>query len=193
MNKPIFNKRMDFRLFPMGIRIDSTPKYPNVIIEQIKKNQEYLSAYKTKREAKAAVIEFGSEFGICIQQTSLMNEERICFNYDQKKCDDPCLAIESVESYKNKIKFLTKTFLYPYKNFLLIDKGRKNGEFSFVYIKNDRFSGYGYFELNHQIKTDDQINSRLISIENSLDTQKLVQNFLLRKKYLKLINLQNIN
>ena len=193
VNKPIFNKRMDFRLFPMGIRIDSTPKYPNVIIEQIKKNQEYLSAYKTKREAKAAVIEFGSEFGICIQQTSLMNEERICFNYDQKKCDDPCLAIESVESYKNKIKFLTKTFLYPYKNFLLIDKGRKNGEFSFVYIKNDRFSGYGYFELNHQIKTGDQINSRLISIENSLDTQKLVQNFLLRKKYLKLINLQNIN
>ena len=35
VNKPIFNKRMDFRLFPMGIRIDSTPKYPNIIIEQI--------------------------------------------------------------------------------------------------------------------------------------------------------------
>ena len=82
---------------------------------------------------------------------------------------------------------------YPYKNFLLIDKGRKNGEFSFVCIKNEIFSGYGYFELNHQIKTDDQINSRLISIENTLDTQKLVQNFLLRKKYLKLINLENIN
>ena len=58
---------------------------------------------------------------------------------------------------------------------------------------NEIFSGYGYFELNHQIKTDDQINSRLISIENTLDTQKLVQNFLLRKKYLKLINLENIN
>jgi DNA polymerase-3 subunit epsilon len=193
VNKPIFNKRMDFRLFPMGIRIDSSSKYPNIIIEQIKKNQKYLSAYKTKGEAKAAVIEFRSEFGICIQQTSLMNEEKICFNYDLKKCDDPCLGIENVESYKNKIKFLTKSFAYPYKNFLLIDKGRKNGEFSFVCIKNEIFSGYGYFELNHQIKTDDQINSRLISIENTLDTQKLVQNFLLRKKYLKLINLENIN
>jgi len=193
VNKPIFNKRMDFRLFPMGIRIDSSSKYPNIIIEQIKKNQKYLSAYKTKGEAKAAVIEFRSEFGICIQQTSLMNEEKICFNYDLKKCDDPCLGIENVESYKNKIKFLTKSFAYPYKNFLLIDKGRKNGEFSFVCIKNEIFSGYGYFELNHQIKTDDQINSRLISIENTLDTQKLIQNFLLRKKYLKLINLENIN
>jgi DNA polymerase-3 subunit epsilon len=129
VNKPIFNKRMDFRLFPMGIRIDSSSKYPNIIIEQIKKNQKYLSAYKTKGEAKAAVIEFRSEFGICIQQTSLMNEEKICFNYDLKKCDDPCLGIENVESYKNKIKFLTKSFAYPYKNFLLIDKGRKNGEF----------------------------------------------------------------
>ena len=54
-------------------------------------------------------------------------------------------------------------------------------------------STFARFIKNHQIKTDDQINSRLISIENSLDTQKLVQNFLLRKKYLKLINLQNIN
>tara|TARA_B100001093_G_scaffold88875_1_gene80883 strand:- start:804 stop:2174 length:1371 start_codon:yes stop_codon:yes gene_type:complete len=193
VNKPIFNKRKDFRLFPMGIRIDSSLKYPNIIIEQIKKNQEYLSVYKTIRDAKAAVIEFRSEFGICIQQTSLMNEEKICSNYDLKKCNDPCAEIESVESYRNKIKFLTKSFSYPYKNFLLIDKGRENGEFSFVYIKNDRFSGYGYFELNQQIKTNDQINSRLISIENSLDTQKLILNFLLRKKYLKLINLQNIN
>ena len=122
-----------------------------------------------------------------------MNEEKICSNYDLKKCNDPCAEIESVESYRNKIKFLTKSFSYPYKNFLLIDKGRENGEFSFVYIKNDRFSGYGYFEVNQQIKTNDQINSRLISIENSLDTQKLVLNFLLRKKYSKLINLQNIN
>ena len=193
VNKPIFNKRKDFRLFPMGIRIDSSLKYPNIIIEQIKKNQEYLSVYKTIREAKAAVIEFRSEFGICIQQTSLMNEEKICSNYDLKKCNDPCAEIESVESYRNKIKFLTKSFSYPYKNFLLIDKGRENGEFSFVYIKNDRFLGYGYFELNQQIKTNYQINSRLISIENSLDTQKLVLNFLLSKKYLKLINLQNIN
>ena len=193
VNKPIFNKRIKFRLFPMGIRIDSSTKYPNIIIEQIKKDKEYLSVYKNKQAAKAAVIKFKAEFGICIQQTNLINLEKVCFKYDLEKCDGPCAEIESVDSYRNKIKFLSKSFSYPYKDFLLIDKGRQNGEFSFVYINNDRFSGYGYFDLNHQIKTRDQIKSRLISMENSTDTQKIIQIFLLKKKYIKLKDLQNIN
>ena len=193
VNKPIFNKRINFRLFPMGIRIDSSTKYPNIIIEQIKKDKEYLSVYKNKQAAKAAVIKFKAEFGICTQQTNLINLEKDCFNYYLEKCDGPCAEIDSVDSYKNKIKFLSKSFLYPYKDFLLIDKGRQNGEFSFVYINNDIFSGYGYFDLNHQIKTKNQIKSRLISMENNTDTQKIIQIFLLKKKYIKLKNLQNIN
>ena len=60
---------------------------------------------------------------------------------------------------------------YQFRNFLLIDKGRQSGEFSFVYIEDNKFLGYGYYELNHQIKTKDQIESRLIPIEENLDTQ----------------------
>ncbi len=82
---------------------------------------------------------------------------------------------------------------YPFKNFLLIDKGREKGEFSFVYIKNNKFLGYGYYELNHQIKTKDQIESRLILMNDNLDTQKLIRSFLSKKKYIKLIHLQNEN
>ena len=47
--------------------------------------------------------------------------------------------------------------------------GRQSGEFSFVYVKDNKFLGYGYYELNHQIKTKHQIESRLIPIEDNLD------------------------
>ena len=73
----------------------------------------------------------------------------------------------------------------------MIDRGRQSGEFSFVYVEDKKFLGYGYYELNHQIKTKDQIKSRLIPIEDNLDTQKLIRSFILRKKYIKLINLQS--
>ena len=63
------------------------------------------------------------------------------------------------------------------------------GEFAFILIKNYQFKGYGYFELYHQIKSMSQIVSRLVSMEENNDVKKLIYNFLLKKKYLKLINL----
>ena len=96
---------------------------------------------------------------------------------------------ESPKKYNCKIKKFSKSFLYPFPNFLIIENGRKHGEFTFILIKNYQFRGYGYFELNHQIKTMSQINSRLISMEENNDTKKLINSYLLKKKYIKLINL----
>ena len=96
---------------------------------------------------------------------------------------------DAFESSKKKQREFV-SFEYQSKDFLLIDNGRQSGEFSFVYVEDNKFLGYGYYELNHQIKTKDQIESRLIPIEDNLDTQKLIHSFILRKKYIKLINLQ---
>ena len=82
---------------------------------------------------------------------------------------------------------LCKSLSYPYPDFLLTENGRKRGEFTFILIKNYEFKGYGYFELNHQIKSMSQIISRLVSMEENNDAKKLICSFLLKKKYLKLI------
>ena len=85
-----------------------------------------------------------------------------------------------------------KSLQYPFSNFIIVSRGRKSGESSFVFIENDIFKGYGYFDLNHQIKNNEQIKSRLINMEDNLDTQKIIRSFLGSKKYNKLINLDAI-
>ncbi len=163
LNSPIYNESMKFRLFPIGIRIDFSYDYPNIIVEQVKKDRQYLCVYKNKKTAKTAIFKF-------INGT---------------------INKESISDYRKKINAFCRSFEYQSRNFLLIDKGRQSGEFSFIYIEDNKFLGYGYYELNHQIKTKDQIESRLIPIEDNLDTQKLIRSFILRKKYIKLINLQS--
>ena len=182
---------MKFRLFPIGIRIDSSYDYPNIIVEQVRKDRQYLCVYKNKKTAKTAIFKFIDEFGICIHKTNLIRTEEECLNYSLKKCNGACINRESISDYRKKINAFCRSFEYQFRDFLLIDKGRQSGEFSFVYIVDNKFLGYGYYELNHQIKTKDQIESRLIPIEDNLDTQKLIRSFILRKKYIKLINLQN--
>ena len=189
-NKPVFNRAMKYRLFPMGIRIDLSQDYHKLVLEQIQSDHTYLNVYKNKKAAKAALFRWMDKFGICMQKTSMMHTEKACFNYDLKKCDGACTGKETPEIYNQKIQKLIHSFAYPYASFLLIEKGRKSGETAFVYIEDHVFLGYGYFELNHQIKSREQILSRLVPIEDNPDTQKLIHSFLSRKKYIKLIPLQ---
>ena len=191
-NAPKLNKAMRYRSFPMGIRLDEPDEYPNLIVEQVKKEHVYLSVYRNMKSAKAAVVNWTANYGICLHKTSLSNSSGPCFQYGLKKCDGACIGSESAEAYREKVNTLLATFRYPYSDFLIVSQGRKTGESSFVYIKDKVFCGYGYFELNHQIKDDKQISSRLVSMENNPDVEKLIRSFLSRKRYNKLIPLDNI-
>ena len=103
INAPVYNRAMKFRIFPMGVRIDSSESYPKLIVEQIQKDQDYLSVYKNKKAAKAAVFRWMDHFGICMQKTSMMSAERACFNYTLKKCDGACVGEESPKAYAHKL------------------------------------------------------------------------------------------
>ena len=189
-NAPKLNKAMKYRIFPMGIRLDDSVEYPELIVEQIKKEHTYFSVYKNSKSAKSAIFNWTENYGICFKKTSLSNKTGACFLHEVNKCDGACTGKETSDSYRKKIKLLLADFEYPFSDFIITSKGRKLGESSFIYIKGNVFLGYGYYELNHQIKNDKQIMSRLISMEDNPDVQKLIRSFLSRKKYNKLIPLE---
>jgi len=188
-NAPKFNRAMRFRIFPMGIRIDTTEPYPKLIIEQVKVDTKYISVFKSQKAAKTVLFRWAENFRICLHKTSLSKSDTACFNHGIQKCEGACVGEESPESYQEKIQILLKDLSYPHATFLILEKGKKEGESSFVYVEDNVFRGYGYHELNHQIKSQRQIESRLIPMENNPDAQKLIRSFLRRKKYKKLIPL----
>ena len=173
----------------MGVRIDSSATYPLLVIEQVKADTEYLSVFKNQKAAKATLFRWSDEYKICLNKTSVSKSETACFNHGIQKCDGACVSEESPEAYQGKIDRLSESLSYPHDDFLIIEKGRKEGESSFVYVENGKYRGYGYHELNHQIKTKRQIESRLIQMGSNPDAQKLIRSFLRRKKYKKLIPL----
>ena len=179
INRPKLNGSSKYRIFPIGIRIDKTKTYHSVIVEQVKKNFEYFSVYKNKKLAEKTVLILADKFKIQLKNPNGISSHSK--KTIQKK--------DSSRQHNKKIMELCNSFSYPFPDFLLTENGRKQGEFTFILIKNYQFRGYGYFELYHQIKTMSQILSRLVSMEENNDVKKLIYSFLLRKKYLKLINL----
>ena len=179
INRPKLNGSSKYRIFPIGIRIDKTKTYHSIIVEQVKKNFEYFSVYKNKKLAEKTVLILADKFKIQLKNPN-------CISSHSKKTIQ---KKDSSRQHNKKIMELCNSFSYPFPDFLLTENGRKQGEFTFILIKNYQFRGYGYFELYHQIKTMSQILSRLVSMEENNDVKKLIYSFLLRKKYLKLINL----
>ena len=92
---------------------------------------------------------------------------------------------------KTKGQTYNKNLNYPYNNFLIVDKGREIDEFSFLYIKNKKFKGYGFFELNHQIKDDLKITSRMIEMAEDPEIKNIILKLIYRKTFSKIIQLNN--
>ena len=191
-NQPRLNHALKYRHFPMGIRRDESSPYQRLLIEQVRQDADYLDVFKNKKEAEGRLRFWIEEFSLCAQHTSFARAQGACFRKGIDKCEGACVGEERCDDYNSKVQAVADSLLYPYDDFLIIDKGKSVGEKSFIYIKDGVFQGYGYFQLNHQIKSSGKIEARLIRIENNRDTQAVIRSFLRRERYQKLINLAEV-
>ena len=191
-NQPRLNHALKYRHFPMGIRRDESSPYQRLLVEQVRQDLDYLDVFKNKKEAEGRLRFWIEEFSLCAQHTSFARPQGACFRKGIDQCQGACVGEERCDNYNVKVQAVADSLRYPYDDFLIIDEGKSVGEKSFIYIKEGVFQGYGYFQLNHQIKNLDKIEARLIRIENNRDTQAVIRSFLRRERYQKLINLAEV-
>tara|TARA_B100001057_G_scaffold490669_1_gene579409 strand:- start:498 stop:1520 length:1023 start_codon:yes stop_codon:yes gene_type:complete len=192
-NQPRINKDGRYRLYPIGIRVDMETIYHQLVLEQVRNERKYIVVFKNGKVAKYILHQWITKNQLCHNQSSLKETDGPCLDYKNSKCKGACIDIENSQDYNQRVAKLAHQSDYPHNHFLLIGKGRKDGESSFVYIQNQVYKGYGFFELNHQIKTTEKILSRMISMEDNLDCRALILSFIKREKYLKLIPLINVS
>ena len=58
--------------------------------------------------------------------------------------------------------------------------------------KNEKFLGYGYFDLFNNINTEQKLKSRLVKVNESKKVKNYVYRLISQKKYKKLLTLKEI-
>ena len=175
----------------MGIRIDKETIYHQLGGEQVRKERKYIVVVKNGRVAKHILKQWITENKLGYNYCSIEESDSTCFAYKKVQCKGACIEEENPHDYNQRVAQLANKSDYPHNHFLLIGKGRKNGESSFIYIQDQVYRGYGFFDLNYQIKTPEKILSRIISMDDNSDCRALILSFIKREKYLKLIPLVN--
>ncbi len=157
----------------IGMSSNLKKKVLNHFIKNDKKSNDIIKKIKT--------ISFSLTGNKIIAVLKMKNEiNKISPFYNKKE-----------NNFQMRKNIYNKKSNYPFNSFLIIDKGREIDEFSFLYIKNKKFIGYGFFELNHQIKNDQKINSRLIEIIEDNKINKIINKLFVTKNFIKIIEIKN--
>jgi len=188
-NQPQMNKDRHYRRYPIGIRIDKKSFYHQLVLEQVRNNKDYLLVFKNGRVAKQTFTQWVETHQLFHNFSTLQDPDRDCYVKKNDKCKDTCLEEETPQIYNQRLKQIEEKNNYPYDNFLIIGNGRKDAEWSFIYIENQCFKGYGFYELNHQINNKEKILNRMIAMENNSDCRALIRVDIKKNKYIKLIPL----
>ena len=126
---------------------------------------------------------------LCQKLTGLYPSDSNCFNYTIKQCHGACVLQEPAEDYNKRVSQIIDNYSYDNQNMVIIDKGREIDERSVIYIEEGQFKGLGFFDLNYQITNIEVLQSIITPMQNNRDTQHIIQSFIRRKKYLKIIKI----
>jgi DNA polymerase-3 subunit epsilon len=107
-----------------------------------------LTTFNSQMAAKNFLYSVAEEYQLCQKLCGLYTTKNSCFQYKIKECQGACIGAEKPDDYNARAQKLIERYLYKNENFLLLDKGRNDEEFSVVHIENSRYLGFGYAEKN---------------------------------------------
>ncbi|CAN5439792.1 exonuclease domain-containing protein [soil metagenome] len=130
--------------------------------------------------ARERLNEWIDEHILCYNYCGLNADGGECFHHPIKRCYGICCGEEVAEDYNLRAKRITDEFLFPEKNFLILDKGHHNDEQSIILIENGHYAGYGYFDVSDPVTSPQELRAYVKKTTFYPDADALVRWYLKR-------------
>ena len=183
-HQPKYNRRLKKSKFPFGIFDElNGDGYMELSIKSVSKTEVFpLLHFTTKKEGLEYLRNISQKHELCQKLCGLYESRNACFQYEVKECKGACIGIEKKEEYNSRIESYIENLQYNGKSFMIMEKGRKRNEKSFVLIKEGLFLGYGY--APYQFYTQDmiQLEQYLIFMKEDRDIKSIVNTYLRKNK-----------
>lgn len=175
-HQPVYNRAQKNTHFSHGIFMHTDQNgYQHLHAKKNTLTEKPLVTFTSLQSAKKYLEFWMDEFGLCQKLCHLYKTTTACFNYSIKKCDGACTGLESPEDYNTKVAELTENLNFKGESFLILDKGRKSNEYSFVSIKDGQYEGYGYIHRYMLKRNTENFKKFLTKQESNRDFQSIIK------------------
>lgn len=189
VNKPRYNRALKKTDLPWSLYqgVD-TNGYLTLTIQKTDGRKKEVVSFPGPVEAKSALYKIVESNRLCQKINGMDPAARThCFPYELGGCNGACIGKEAPADYNSRvIEFINANSFYN-QSMIIIDRGRAVDERSAVLIENGVYKGYAFFNLNYQVNKIDILKNILIPMESNKDTKKIIQEYISKKKQLKIL------
>lgn len=174
--KPIYNRAQRNTLFSHGLFLHEDQNgYKRLSIKKTANLETAITTFTSLANAKATLDVWINQYGLCQKLCHQQEVNGACFGYGIKQCSGACIGNESSAAYNQRIDALLAYVNFNSASFLILDKGRNNKEYSFVWVHQGQYKGYG-FAFRYLIKRDPKnFRKFLIPQTTNRDFQSIIR------------------
>jgi DNA polymerase III subunit epsilon len=187
-NKPLYNRAQRRTGFRWGIFSFYDEKgFLNFSYHQIKGEERHLSVFTSKEKAKAKLISLTENYKLCQKLSGLYDTDGACFHHQVGMCAGACCGKEDYIHYNERAEKAMEEFVFTQRNFFIIDRGRNEDERCAVMIRNGKYAGYGYFDINDMGFGMSAVHDCIKPSQDNRDIQVILKSYLKRNRVEKII------
>ncbi len=139
-----------------------------------------LTIYYSATDCRAVLQDLCKTFDLCPKYCHLQEGVSHCSHYEITNCSGICRGTEDIAHYNAKVSKAIAVVKEQHQNFVVQEKGRTVEEQAFIWIENGRYAGYGFVQKEETIHSYENLDDFLIRKKNTLETQRIVQSYLLK-------------
>ncbi|KGO91892.1 exonuclease domain-containing protein [Flavobacterium subsaxonicum] len=191
VNKPVYNRMLKIDNAPWSMYTEKDPHgYIILKLQKTDGRKKEIISFPGIVEARSALYKIVDKYRLC-QKINGMDEsdKQACFPLELESCNGACIGKELPEEYNLRVKEFIDANSFYNQSMVLIDRGRAIDERSAVLIENGVYKGYAFFNLNYQVNNLEILKNIIVPMDNNKDTKKIIQDFIRKKKALKIVRL----
>lgn len=148
--------------------------------------------FYTREEAIKFMEFLCQEFELCPKYCGLQTGVEICDHYKITSCSGACRDEIDAEEYNSRVAKAIDYISQFEDSCLLVEKGRKAGEKSFIYLNRGKYAGYGFIDDSEEFNEPGEFRNFLIPQKNSGYADRILSRYLNTEKNIVKIPVNNM-
>ncbi|RMD95783.1 MAG: DNA polymerase III subunit epsilon, partial [Bacteroidetes bacterium] len=155
-----------------------------------KKQVPVLSSFPSAIQARSWLKSIQAEHELCPKLCNLEKSGGPCFDYHLQKCYGACIGQEDPKNYNTRAMMAFDQWdkSYPHDNFIIVDRGREEGECALILVEGGKYQGWGFAREELVNGGNPDVARDVISrFEDNQEINRIVLTQLRKNKKLKVI------
>ena len=176
---PIHNRAQKRKIQPYGIfSYEDRNGVKHLAFNKLKMAPNAFHILYSPTACRLYLEEVCKVYSLCPKYCHLQENVETCSHYRLNQCEGICRGTEDISDYNSKVMAAMNELGSQRESFFIKEKGRHSKEESFVIVKNNSYVGYGFFDKEAIINTNEDLEAYLISQQSTLETESIIKSYI---------------